>query len=116
MFTESASATPLPAASDAAMETNDTPTQDQEVSDGLKKNLDRNSDKPESNKTIAAVQEVQQSQFGHGNGQCNSCSSIVGVMISQYFSIQALFDFWILFFLSFQMKKTNSISLRYRPL
>lgn len=68
MSTESASATPLSAASDAAMENNDTPTLDQKVSDGLKKNLDRNNDKPESNKTIAAMQEVQQSQFGHGNG------------------------------------------------
>lgn len=116
MSTESASASPLSAASHAAMETNDTPTQEQEVSDGLKKNLDRNSDKPESNKTIAAVQEVQQPQFEHGNGQCNSCSSIVGAMISQYFSIQALFDLWILFLLFFQMKKTNLKSLRSRPL
>lgn len=93
MSTESASAIPLSTASDAAMETND--TQDQEVSDGLKKNLDRNSDKPGSNKTIAAVQEVQQSQCGHGNGQCNSCSSIAGVMILHYFSIQAIFYFFI---------------------
>lgn len=84
--TESASATPRSAASDATMETNGTPTPDQEVSDGLQKNLDRNGDKPESNKTIAAVQELQHPQLGHGDGQCNSCS-IIGVLISQYFSI-----------------------------
>ncbi|XP_011616816.1 C-Jun-amino-terminal kinase-interacting protein 4 isoform X1 [Takifugu rubripes] len=67
MSSESASATPLSAAYDVAMETKDTPSRDQEVLDPLNKNLDRNSDKPESNKTIAAVQEVQQSQFGHGD-------------------------------------------------
>lgn len=62
----SASATPLStAASDVAMESVETPVQEQEVSDGLNKNLDRNSEKPESNKNIAAVQEVQQAQFGH---------------------------------------------------
>lgn len=79
MSTESASAMPLSAAPHDVMETNDTPTQDQKVSDGLKKNLDRNGDKPESNKTIATVQQVQQPQFEHGNGQC-SCSSIIGAM------------------------------------
>lgn len=58
--TGSASATPLStAASDVAMESVDTPTGDQEVSDGLNKNLDRNSEKPESSKNITAVQEVQ---------------------------------------------------------
>lgn len=62
----SASATPLStAASDVAMESVDTPTRDQEVSDGLNKNLDGNSEKPESSKNIAAVQEIQQVQCGH---------------------------------------------------
>lgn len=109
--TESASAMPLSAASDAAMETNDTPTQDQEVLDGLKKNLDRNSDKPGRNKTITAMQEVQQSQCGHGNGQCNSCSSILGVMISHNLSIQALFNFFylIILFLSRWRRETRKV-------
>lgn len=63
--TGSASATPLSTAeSDVAMEPVETPEQEQEVSDGLNKNLDRNSEKPESNKNIAAVQDVQQAQFG----------------------------------------------------
>ncbi|XP_076615507.1 C-Jun-amino-terminal kinase-interacting protein 4 isoform X3 [Chaetodon auriga] len=61
----SASATPLStAASDVAMESVDTPLKEQEVSDGLNKNLDRNSGKPESSKNIAAVQEGQQGQLG----------------------------------------------------
>ncbi|XP_042363504.1 C-Jun-amino-terminal kinase-interacting protein 4 isoform X2 [Plectropomus leopardus] len=64
----SASATPLStAASDVAMESVDTPLQ--EVSDGLNKNLDWNSGKPDSNKNIAAVQGGQQGgqqgQLGH---------------------------------------------------
>lgn len=64
--TGSASATPLStAASDVAMESLETPVQEQEVSEGLNKNLDRNGEKPESKKNIAAVQEVQQAQFGH---------------------------------------------------
>lgn len=63
--TGSASATPLSAAeSDVAMEPVETPEQEREVSDGLNKNLDRNSEKPESNKNIAAVQDAQQAQFG----------------------------------------------------
>lgn len=82
--TESASTTPLSAASDAAMETDDISTQDQKVSHALKKNFDRNFVKSESNKTITAVQEIQQPQFGHSNGQCNS-SSIVGVNIFTVF-------------------------------
>lgn len=64
---ESASATPL---TSVAMETKDIPRQDQKGSDGLDKNLDKNSNKPESNKSIAAVQDVQQSQSGPGDGQC----------------------------------------------
>lgn len=51
-------------ASDVAMESVDTPLQEQEFSDGLNKNLDRSSRKPESSKNIAAMQEGQQSQLG----------------------------------------------------
>ncbi|XP_027144807.1 C-Jun-amino-terminal kinase-interacting protein 4 isoform X1 [Larimichthys crocea] len=51
-------------ASDVAMESVDTPLQEQEFSDGLNKNLDRSSKKPESSKNIAAMQEGQQSQLG----------------------------------------------------
>uniref|UniRef100_A0A669BD38 C-Jun-amino-terminal kinase-interacting protein 4 n=1 Tax=Oreochromis niloticus TaxID=8128 RepID=A0A669BD38_ORENI len=47
-------------ASDVAMESVDTPLQDQESSDGLNKNLDWSSGKPESNKNVAAVQKGQQ--------------------------------------------------------
>lgn len=66
MSSGSASATPLStAASDVAMESVDTPLQEPEVSDGLNKNLDRNSGKPESSKNIEAVQEGQQGQLGH---------------------------------------------------
>lgn len=72
MSIESASATARSAASEVAMETKDTPTRDQGALDGLNENLDRNNGKPESNKTIAAVQEVQQSQFGDDDGQCCS--------------------------------------------
>ncbi|XP_035000913.1 C-Jun-amino-terminal kinase-interacting protein 4 isoform X3 [Hippoglossus stenolepis] len=62
----SSSATPLSTtASDVAMESVDTPLQEQEASDGLNRNLDRSSGKPESNKNIAAVQEGQQGQRGH---------------------------------------------------
>lgn len=87
----SASATPLStAASDVAMQSVDTPLQ--EVSDGLNKNLDRSSGKPESSKNIAAVQEGQQGQLGHagqdsastplkGNGQCFSNTS--SIMLTQ---------------------------------
>ncbi|KAM6964261.1 LOW QUALITY PROTEIN: C-Jun-amino-terminal kinase-interacting protein 4-like [Tautogolabrus adspersus] len=46
-------------ASDVAMESVDTPLQEQGGSDGLNTNLDRNSGKPESSKNIAAVQEGQ---------------------------------------------------------
>lgn len=46
--------------SDVAMESVDTPLQDQESSDGLNKNLDWSSRKPESNKNVAAVQKGQQ--------------------------------------------------------
>uniref|UniRef100_A0A4W6F6V3 Sperm associated antigen 9 n=1 Tax=Lates calcarifer TaxID=8187 RepID=A0A4W6F6V3_LATCA len=56
----SASATPLSTASDVAMESVDTPPQEQGASDGLDKNLDWSSGKPESSKNIAAVQEGQQ--------------------------------------------------------
>eukprot|EP00064_Thunnus_orientalis_P013610 superscaffoldBa00002246_g13649 len=60
----SASAAPLSAAaSDVAMESVDTPLQDEEGSDGLNKNLNRNSGKPESSKNISAVQEGQQGQL-----------------------------------------------------
>ena len=56
----STSATPLStAASDVAMESVDTPLQEVS-SDGLNKNLDWNSGKPESSKNIAAVQQGQQ--------------------------------------------------------
>ncbi|XP_050928380.1 C-Jun-amino-terminal kinase-interacting protein 4 [Lates calcarifer] len=58
----SASATPLSTASDVAMESVDTPPQEQGASDGLDKNLDWSSGKPESSKNIAAVQEGQQGQ------------------------------------------------------
>lgn len=65
MSTGSTSATPLSTAqSDVTMESVETPLREQEVSDGLNKNLDGNSEKPESNKNIAAVQDVQQAQFG----------------------------------------------------
>ncbi|XP_060885036.1 C-Jun-amino-terminal kinase-interacting protein 4 isoform X4 [Labrus mixtus] len=47
-------------ASDVAMESVDTPLQEQGVSEGLNKNLDRTSGKPESSKNITAVQEGQQ--------------------------------------------------------
>ncbi|XP_044034076.1 C-Jun-amino-terminal kinase-interacting protein 4 isoform X1 [Siniperca chuatsi] len=68
----SAFATPLSiAASDVAMESVDTPLQEQEVSDGLNKNLDRNSGKLEGSKNIAAVQEGQQGQLGH-DGQAST--------------------------------------------
>ncbi|XP_054454387.1 C-Jun-amino-terminal kinase-interacting protein 4 isoform X2 [Anoplopoma fimbria] len=49
------------AASDVAMESSE-----QQVSDGLHKNLDRSRGKPESSKNISAVQEGQQSQLGDG--------------------------------------------------
>uniref|UniRef100_A0A3Q1EK15 C-Jun-amino-terminal kinase-interacting protein 4 n=1 Tax=Acanthochromis polyacanthus TaxID=80966 RepID=A0A3Q1EK15_9TELE len=55
----SASATSL--STDVAMASLDTPVQEQ---DGLNKNLDRNSGKPESSKNITAVQGGQQGQFG----------------------------------------------------
>nr|XP_019938810.1 PREDICTED: C-Jun-amino-terminal kinase-interacting protein 4-like isoform X2 [Paralichthys olivaceus] len=72
----SASATPLSTtASDVAMESVDTPLQEQEASDGLNRNLDRSSGKPESNKNIAAVQEKQQGQSGH-DGQESASSSL----------------------------------------
>lgn len=62
----SASATPLSAAaSDVAMESVDTPRQEEEGSDGLNKNLNWSSGKPESSKNIS-VQEGQQGQLGHG--------------------------------------------------
>lgn len=48
----------------ATVESAEMPVREQEVSDGLNKNLDRNSEKPQSNKNIAAVQDVQQAQFG----------------------------------------------------
>ncbi|XP_039990819.1 C-Jun-amino-terminal kinase-interacting protein 4 isoform X3 [Xiphias gladius] len=68
-----ASATPLStAASDVCMESLDTPVQEQEASDGLNKNLDWNSGKPESNKNIAAVQEGQQGQPEHGSQESAS--------------------------------------------
>ncbi|XP_041671050.1 C-Jun-amino-terminal kinase-interacting protein 4 isoform X2 [Cheilinus undulatus] len=54
----STAVTPSTDASDVAMESVDTPLQEQEFSDGLNKNLDRNSGKPESSKNIA-VQEGQ---------------------------------------------------------
>ncbi|CAJ1081114.1 C-Jun-amino-terminal kinase-interacting protein 4 isoform X6 [Xyrichtys novacula] len=55
----SASVTPSSDTSDVAMESVDTPLQEREVLDGLNKNLDRNSGKPESSKNISAVQEGQ---------------------------------------------------------
>lgn len=94
--TESASATPLSAASVVTVETKDTPTHDQDILDGLNKNLDRNSDKPESNNTNT-VQEVHQSHFGHCDGQCCSGSIIISVMNSMLFKYSALFAFWIYF-------------------
>uniref|UniRef100_A0A8P4KD34 C-Jun-amino-terminal kinase-interacting protein 4 n=1 Tax=Dicentrarchus labrax TaxID=13489 RepID=A0A8P4KD34_DICLA len=60
----SASATPVSTAgSDVTMESVDTPLQEQEFSDGLNKNLNRTSGKPENSKNIAAVQEGQQGQL-----------------------------------------------------
>lgn len=97
MSTESASATPLSAASDVNVETKDTPTHDQDILDELNTNLDRNSDKPESNNTITAVQEVHQSHFGHCDGQCCSVSIIISVMNSMLFKYSVLFAFWIYF-------------------
>lgn len=62
--TGSASATPPSTAeSDVTMESVETAAQEQEVSDGLNKNLDRNSEKPDSNKNIAAVRDAQQGQL-----------------------------------------------------
>lgn len=62
----SASATPLStAASDVSMKSADAPLQEQECSDGLNKNLDWNSGKPESNKNISAAQEGLQGQLQH---------------------------------------------------
>ncbi|XP_074518872.1 C-Jun-amino-terminal kinase-interacting protein 4 [Halichoeres trimaculatus] len=55
----SASVTLSTDASDVAMESVNTPLQEQEASDGFNKNLDRNSGKPESSKNISAVQEGQ---------------------------------------------------------
>lgn len=67
--TGSASLTPMfPAASDVATESVDMPTQDQEISEGLSENLDRTSEKPDSNKNITAVHEAQQSHLGHDGG------------------------------------------------
>ncbi|XP_034049130.1 C-Jun-amino-terminal kinase-interacting protein 4 [Thalassophryne amazonica] len=61
----SASATPLStASSDVAMGSVDTPVQFQEFSDGLNKNLDWNSRKPDSTKNISAVQD--RGQLGPG--------------------------------------------------
>lgn len=61
----SAAGTPVSnAASDVTMESVETPVKEQEVSDGLNKNLDSNSEKPDSSKNISAVQEVQQGQSG----------------------------------------------------
>ncbi|XP_071402146.1 C-Jun-amino-terminal kinase-interacting protein 4 [Centroberyx affinis] len=54
------------AASDVAMESVDTPLRDQEGSDGLNKNLDWNSGKPDSSKNISTVQDGQQGQLGQG--------------------------------------------------
>ncbi|KAM3592273.1 uncharacterized protein V6R79_016023 [Siganus canaliculatus] len=55
------SATPLStAASDVTMASVDTPSKEPEVSDCLNENLDSTSEKPESSKNIAAVQEGQQ--------------------------------------------------------
>lgn len=81
----SASVTPMStAASDVAME-----SAEQGVSDGLNKNLDWSSGKPESSKNIAAVQGGQQGQPGHagqdstplrGDGQY--CSQI-SIMLTQ---------------------------------
>ncbi|XP_038591359.1 C-Jun-amino-terminal kinase-interacting protein 4 isoform X1 [Micropterus salmoides] len=67
-----ASATPLStAASDVAMES--VPRPEQEVSDGLNKNLDRNSGKPEGSKNITVMQEGQQGQLGHeGQGSAST--------------------------------------------
>ncbi|CAB1449052.1 unnamed protein product, partial [Pleuronectes platessa] len=69
----SASATPVSTtASDVAMESVDTPLQEQEASDRLNRNLDRSGGKPESNKNIAAVQEGQQGQRGHDSQESAS--------------------------------------------
>nr|XP_046232185.1 C-Jun-amino-terminal kinase-interacting protein 4 isoform X2 [Scatophagus argus] len=63
--TGSASATRLStASSDVTMGSVDTPLQEQEVSDGITKNLDRTGGKPESSKNIAVVQDGQQTQLG----------------------------------------------------
>ncbi|CAK6976431.1 C-Jun-amino-terminal kinase-interacting protein 4 [Scomber scombrus] len=57
----SASATPLSAAaSDVTMESAGTPPQEEKGSDGLNKNLNWSSGKPDSSKNISAVQEGQQ--------------------------------------------------------
>uniref|UniRef100_A0A8P4GR54 C-Jun-amino-terminal kinase-interacting protein 4 n=1 Tax=Dicentrarchus labrax TaxID=13489 RepID=A0A8P4GR54_DICLA len=74
----SASATPVSTAgSDVTMESVDTPLQEQEFSDGLNKNLNRTSGKPENSKNIAAVQEGQQ---GHGTCSFICCMSLLVVL------------------------------------
>lgn len=74
----SASATPQSAAaSDVAMEPVDMPLQEGEVSEGLNKNLDRNSWKPESSKNIAAVREGERSQLGQ-DGQVSASTPLKG--------------------------------------
>uniref|UniRef100_A0AAQ5Z0L0 C-Jun-amino-terminal kinase-interacting protein 4 n=1 Tax=Amphiprion ocellaris TaxID=80972 RepID=A0AAQ5Z0L0_AMPOC len=55
------SASAMALSSDVAMASVDTPVQEQ---DGLNKNLDRNSGKPESSKNITAVQGGQRGQLG----------------------------------------------------
>ncbi|XP_051272669.1 C-Jun-amino-terminal kinase-interacting protein 4 isoform X3 [Dicentrarchus labrax] len=77
----SASATPVSTAgSDVTMESVDTPLQEQEFSDGLNKNLNRTSGKPENSKNIAAVQEGQQGQLGQlgHDGQDAASSPLKG--------------------------------------
>ncbi|KAM4623501.1 C-Jun-amino-terminal kinase-interacting protein 4 isoform 2-T2 [Polymixia lowei] len=57
----SASATPIStAASAVAMESADTPLEEQNISEGVNRNLDWNSGKPDSSKNISAVQEGQE--------------------------------------------------------
>ncbi|KAM3860087.1 C-Jun-amino-terminal kinase-interacting protein 4 [Diretmus argenteus] len=72
----SASATtPSTAASDVAMESVDTPLQEQEAAGGLNRNLDWNSGKPDSSKNISAVQGGQELEHG---GQDFDISAITG--------------------------------------
>lgn len=65
------------AASDVIMESVEASLQKPQASDGLNKNLDWNSRKPESNKNITAVQLGTQEQPGH-DGQESASTPLRG--------------------------------------